>query len=167
MYCLICQKSFKPNPQRPRQIYCSSKCSQMAFHKRHPGRNSVYQHKYRLSIPVLCRYCHEPIPSGVRKSGLVFCSDDCRKHQKRLNSKKYNKIAGLWFEKYKTSRGCQICGYNKCGRALDFHHKDPSQKLRRIERKHLKSRSKLILAELKKCLLLCKNCHAELHSKNC
>ena len=23
---------------------------------------------------------------------------------------------------------CQICGYNKCDSALEFHHLDPSQK---------------------------------------
>jgi hypothetical protein len=23
---------------------------------------------------------------------------------------------------------CQICGYNKCNRALSFHHKDPNEK---------------------------------------
>lgn len=58
---------------------------------------------------------------------------------------------------------CSICGYNKCDAALEFHHIDPSQKDFGIsENGHTKSFDK-IKVELDKCILVCSNCHQELH----
>lgn len=60
---------------------------------------------------------------------------------------------------------CQICGYNKCYAALELHHLDPSQK--ELTFSFLLSSCRnwnLIYNELKKCILLCANCHQEVHS---
>lgn len=59
---------------------------------------------------------------------------------------------------------CQVCGYNKCSRALHFHHKDPSTKLFGISGSHCYSWEK-IKSELDKCVLLCSNCHMELEDR--
>lgn len=59
---------------------------------------------------------------------------------------------------------CEICGYSKSLRALEFHHKDPSEKDFNIS-KFLKIDEK-VLNELEKCMLVCSNCHAELHDNN-
>lgn len=59
---------------------------------------------------------------------------------------------------------CIICGYNKCYRALHFHHLDLQQKDFTIG--HYRSRAwKTIQEELDKCILVCANCHAELHDQ--
>lgn len=58
---------------------------------------------------------------------------------------------------------CVICGYNKSVRALQFHHVDPSQKDFGISGS-TKSFEKL-KPELDKCVLVCANCHAEIHDK--
>ena len=63
--------------------------------------------------------------------------------------------------KYKGGK-CQCCGYDKCTDALEFHHRDPSQKSFGIANAQTCSMEKLI-AELDKCDLLCANCHRELH----
>jgi hypothetical protein len=56
---------------------------------------------------------------------------------------------------------CQKCGYSKCLWALDFHHRDKNEKGFSIG-KQLACKSKAtVLEELKKCDLLCRNCHAE------
>ena len=67
-------------------------------------------------------------------------------------------------ELYKIKGGkCQICGYNKCERALSFHHRDPSQKLFGLSLNNLWSKEmSILIEELNKCDLLCMNCHAEL-----
>jgi hypothetical protein len=58
---------------------------------------------------------------------------------------------------------CQICGYNRCIEALDFHHIDPSHKDFNIARwDHVANKTKMI-EEAKKCVLLCSNCHREVH----
>jgi len=65
--------------------------------------------------------------------------------------------------KYKGGR-CEICGYRRSLRSLHFHHKDPQKKEFAISRMTKISESKL-KAELDKCVLLCGNCHGEVHEE--
>lgn len=58
---------------------------------------------------------------------------------------------------------CAICGYNKCQRALSFHHRDPDQKDFGISARGLTRSWEKIKAEIDKCILLCANCHMEVH----
>jgi hypothetical protein len=59
---------------------------------------------------------------------------------------------------------CKLCGYDKCHNALEFHHLDPTIKeespssLRQVT-DELRWKS-----ELEKCILLCSNCHREVHA---
>ena len=59
---------------------------------------------------------------------------------------------------------CSKCGYNKCLGSLQFHHTDPSKKDFSISGKSI-SWDK-IKTELDKCILVCSNCHGELHYGN-
>lgn len=59
---------------------------------------------------------------------------------------------------------CERCGYNKCFRALEFHHLDPSEKDFGISKCITKSLD-LLKQEVDKCILLCSNCHAEVHEE--
>jgi len=59
---------------------------------------------------------------------------------------------------------CQNCGYSRCKRALSFHHLDPTKKDFQISKASNPSWEK-VQEELKKCVLLCANCHAEEHEK--
>ena len=63
------------------------------------------------------------------------------------------------------SRGnkCAVCGYDKCQRALNFHHIDPSKKEFDLASRGLTRSWKKIEEEIKKCVLVCANCHAEIH----
>jgi hypothetical protein len=59
---------------------------------------------------------------------------------------------------------CQICGYNKCPNALEFHHvgekkESPSYIIMRWSWERAKK-------ELEKCILICANCHREIHYQN-
>lgn len=58
---------------------------------------------------------------------------------------------------------CARCSYNTTVKALDFHHIDPTQKSFTISQIINKDLS-LQLEEIKKCVLLCANCHRELHA---
>ena len=57
--------------------------------------------------------------------------------------------------------GCLLCGYNKCVRALQFHHIDSDDKEFTIS-KVTKSFDKQ-KEEVDKCVLVCSNCHCEIH----
>jgi hypothetical protein len=59
---------------------------------------------------------------------------------------------------------CEICGYDvDCPRAYDFHHRDPQKKSFALGGRGLLRRWEDLVAELKKCALLCRCCHAEVH----
>jgi hypothetical protein len=60
---------------------------------------------------------------------------------------------------------CEICGYNKCIDALEFHHLDPSQKDFGISQKGYTRSWENVKKELDKCIMVCSNCHKEIHSK--
>ena len=59
---------------------------------------------------------------------------------------------------------CEICGYDKCIAALDFHHLDPNEKEYAICNGDYKSFEK-VKKEVDKCILVCANCHREIHYK--
>lgn len=56
---------------------------------------------------------------------------------------------------------CQQCGYAKCPAAFDFHHLDPREKDFDISSRM--AWTPAMETELKKCVLLCANCHREAH----
>lgn len=56
---------------------------------------------------------------------------------------------------------CILCGYIRCNAALEFHHINPFQKKANIsDIKNWDDMQK----ELDKCVLVCSNCHMEIHS---
>jgi len=55
---------------------------------------------------------------------------------------------------------CIRCGYDKCLRALSFHHRDPGTKKFQVTSGKIHGWEKL-LEEAGKCDLLCSNCHME------
>lgn len=59
---------------------------------------------------------------------------------------------------------CQICGYNKCVDALDFHHLDESVKSFCIASKGYTRAWSAVEKEINKCILVCANCNREIHA---
>jgi len=58
---------------------------------------------------------------------------------------------------------CAYCGSRNF---LEFHHKDPSEKKESVGKMWYDGKTRdEIIEEIKKCILLCHNCHAELHKK--
>jgi DNA-binding CsgD family transcriptional regulator len=58
---------------------------------------------------------------------------------------------------------CVKCGYNRCLSALEFHHLDPTQKDFSISSKGWSFER--LKSEVNKCILVCKNCHMEIHEE--
>ena len=59
---------------------------------------------------------------------------------------------------------CELCGYDRCVEALDFHHRDPSTKSFGISQKGITRSWEKIQKEIDKCALICANCHREVHA---
>jgi hypothetical protein len=56
---------------------------------------------------------------------------------------------------------CEICGYDRCLNALEFHHRDPTAKEFGIAMRGITRSIETVRREVEKCVLLCANCHAE------
>ena len=112
----------------------------------------------------------------ISRPRKIFDVEKLKIRQKRADEKYYLKNSKEIYQKKKIRRHlikeeivflrggkCEICGYNKCISALEFHHKteDKDNHLAIIIKNASKEK---VLKEVEKCILLCANCHRELHS---
>lgn len=100
---------------------------------------------------------------GNLKKPCSYCIECSRN---KLQNKKYNEFKSLAVN-YKGGK-CINCGYNRCIKALEFHHLDPRAKEFNIStilswRKYTNRSEDELKKELDKCVLLCANCHREAH----
>ena len=59
---------------------------------------------------------------------------------------------------------CERCGYARNFSALEFHHIEPNLKEFHLDLRSLSNRKwSVILEEVAKCILVCSNCHKEIH----
>jgi len=87
------------------------------------------------------------------------------KHRKKVYERKMKRRKRLKEEALKMLGGkCKICGYNKCRAAMEFHHPKGTKEGGIHSFLKNESRQKL-LKEAKKCILLCANCHREVHNR--
>jgi predicted HNH restriction endonuclease len=63
---------------------------------------------------------------------------------------------------FKSTLKCTQCGFNHPA-ALDFHHTDPSKKENIVSKLVSEGRYAAAMREVKKCIVLCANCHRMLH----
>jgi hypothetical protein len=70
----------------------------------------------------------------------------------------YKKRRWQEWKDYKATLACKKCGFSHVA-ALDFHHEDPSTKEYDINRLISNGQFKKAEEELKKCIVLCANCH--------
>lgn len=59
---------------------------------------------------------------------------------------------------------CSRCGYDRCVDALEFHHVNPAEKEFKLGSGNTMSWQEY-KRELSKCILVCSNCHKEIHSE--
>lgn len=100
-----------------------------------------------------CKICKVNINKTQAHTGQL-CSK-CRQQYRKLKFK--NRAI-----QYKGGK-CSQCGYDKCINALEFHHLNPEEKEFNISNK-FNMAWEAIQIELDKCILLCSNCHKEMHA---
>jgi hypothetical protein len=59
---------------------------------------------------------------------------------------------------------CQICGYDRCQAALEFHHLEPAKKSFALSLRGVTRSMAELRREAAKCILLCATCHAEVEA---
>lgn len=115
----------------------------------------------RGAKPFHCTRCGENDPEKFARHWYCIKYSKCIKCHAQEQSQRYTKYR---LQSIKRMGGkCCLCGYDKYHGSLHFHHLDPSQK--DPQWKLLKARPvKQIRAELSKCILVCANCHGEIHA---
>ena len=105
-------------------------------------------------------------------------SKDQKKYRKKWHKENYHKYAvkhyakvkerratlEKWLKGYKSRLQCELCGENEpC--CLAFHHIDSNEKEIEVSKAPNRGWSiERMLEEIKKCQVLCFNCHRKLHA---
>ena len=112
---------------------------------------------------IICNKKFETKPNGNSRKYCFECSPSYPKGGSRAKTITALRQA-MRREAVKRYGGkCQLCGYDKCIDALQFHHKNPEEKKFGLAQNGIIHSWEEYLKECEKCILICANCHAELH----
>ena len=153
----LCKKCGGPNPCRqliggvlkllPRRKFCTT-CSPFGAH----NTRDIARIGPRPPGAGRCGTCRKRFvvirSKGHRGTICGFCKTNRIRQDKKRRAVEF--LGGK----------CQGCGYCKIIEVLDFHHVDRSTKLASLSQMWNHS-WKRVVEELKKCRLLCANCHRE------
>ncbi len=146
---------------------------------RNNWKKTIDPDSFPHAIERICRDCKQPKMcrwgSQFTQTGKPVYKtrcDDC--HNKYLNGRRKAtrpRVTSLALDrKYLGKKRCvdylggrcARCGYDRCIKAMTFHHRDPADKGFEVGQR-LDWSWKVLRAELDKCDLLCFNCHMEEH----
>ena len=154
--CVVCGKDFEAIKSTKK--YCSKDCEKEMRRIRYAERKANQnQENKKVNMPIKkCLICEASFSPKSAAANQRSCCYECMPEGTQLRR-------GDFLAKIKLQRGgkCERCGYNTCIKALEFHHLDPTQKDFTISNDHFKLKE--AVKESKKCILICANCHRELH----
>lgn len=102
---------------------------------------------------------HHGITLHVLESGGSYRCTRCRSEKVAARRRKVKEILVA-----EAGGRCQICGYDRCVAALEFHHRDPGAKTFGLARRGITRALEKVREEAQKCVLLCATCHAEVEA---
>ena len=153
--CTVCGKEFEA--QKSTKKYCSNECRNAARREKYAEAKAMGLDPHNKGLKEKeCPICGKKFTPKSASASNRTCCYDCMPDGVQLTR-------GAFLAKIKETRGgkCVRCGYDKCLKALEFHHIDPTKKDFTISNDHFKLMD--AIKESKKCILLCSNCHKEFH----
>lgn len=101
-----------------------------------------------------CKICQREYVRNHYKKNTNYYKNKARKRQSFINE---------WYRKFKSSLICEICGEDHIA-CIEFHHKDPNEKEESLSKAVNKGWGiERLEKEIKKCQVLCSNCHHKTH----
>ena len=153
--CPVCGEHFVAKVHNA--IYCSSKCKNWAQKCRSNNIEDITRKK-------ICKKCGKSFIPKVNGWTRNYCFDCVPDLLEKRSGAQMRQLIKQWSLEYKGNK-CAICGYDRCSEALDFHHIDEDSKNFTISDRNLPTGEwPLIQKELDKCILVCANCHREIHA---
>jgi|LauGreDrversion4_2_1035121.scaffolds.fasta_scaffold405009_2 hypothetical protein len=126
----------------------------------------IAQHQLERIKNTNCEVCQALLTGRQRN----FCSVKCRMKTTNFKHQVYTCQQARGLERKKqlieiAGGECCDCGYKKNISALEFHHLNPEEKSFNIDlRKCSCAKWDRLVEEVKKCVLICANCHRERHN---
>lgn len=154
--CVICNKEFEAIKSTKK--YCSKECENTARRIKYRQAKEKGLDPHHIGMQKKqCLICGKEFIPKSKSANKRTCCYNCMPEGKQL-------IRSDFLNLLRKQQGgkCQKCGYDKYLGALEFHHMDPSQKDFTIGNRNFKLEE--CIKEAKKCILLCSNCHKELHA---
>lgn len=150
--CQRCQDVFAARTTidgRPRDLGNRRCCLRCVPFRAHNPRRTAPAAAEELRT---CEVCARSYPAG--RGQYARTCKSCRVVRRRQDLKRLavDHLGGR----------CQLCGYDRCLAALQFHHLEPGHKDFQVA-EYSRSWEK-VREEAEKCALLCANCHAEVHA---
>ena len=129
--------------------------------------NKDYARKYREShqdsIRDYAREHYKNNQDSIRASTRKYYNDHLDSVRNSRRKIRENHPTTVWFKEYKATLKCTRCPESR-PYILDFHHLDSAIKTKTIATMvHERKSKEAILAEIAKCIVLCRNCHGEEH----
>ena len=135
------------------KVFTKQKLKDFAvFYSKHSAQATASY--FGISKTTILRHCPKKKRKLLSKKEL-----DYRNYYRVKLIRQERKIAAIAYKGGK----CELCGYNKCIASLDFHHKLSTKKSFALSDSRQYLKWSKVLKELDKCLLVCANCHREIH----
>lgn len=152
--CVICGKEIEA--KKSTKKYCSRSCENKARLIR-IKENADKPRNENGMLEKECTICGKSFYPKTSAANQRKCCYDCAPDGKQLTRSEFLNVIRL-------TRGgkCEKCGYDRYLGALDFHHLDPSEKDFTVGDRDF--RLDQCVEEIKKCVMLCANCHREVHA---
>ena len=125
-------------------IKCNSEKIISDFNKKKSNKDGISK---------ICRECEK-----------IYTRNHYQNNKQYYINKSHNYTTKVkqWFSEYKSKLKCESCGETHPA-TFDFHHIDKSKKIDCISVLVAQGKYKILKEELKKCKVLCANCHRKLH----
>lgn len=165
--CANCQKEFSiyfivdgKKKHSDKRKFCYD-CSPIGRHNTKPSLDGSIKRKPVEKLDItekVCNTCGKNLPIESYYKGMAACkechNDRVLYNQRNLKKECVDYLGGK----------CCVCGYDRCQGSLEFHHRDPEQKDFGLSHKR-RHQFEELKKELDKCILVCANCHREIHAK--
>ena len=109
--------------------------------------------KFKISRTTVVKYVKNKFIERTQEEKNKDNYERVKSYRQRMKEKLVN---------YKGGK-CQLCGYDKCITSLEFHHLNPNEKDFGIST-YSNLKWETIISEVNKCIMVCANCHREIHA---
>jgi len=137
--------------------------------KKFPNRVSIDGKIRVLKNRTKCLVCLPFKQKQPKQTIESFRKKNCEKYKQWYAINGHSKITARRVARKRAlvrlcGGSCQVCGYDRCLRNLAWHHIDPSEKSFQISSEIFQRNPRFVILEAMKCILVCHNCHGEIHS---